>query len=121
MCSITTPARCDNNVSNQSRSHPNHDHKRPTNSHRQPDNVNHSISDRAVRSTLPWRAPTDNDDGSGCAAELTTWRDAAANRRIESVTVTHTEDGRVRVDVLCALPSTEPVAARQVFTIAPDG
>ncbi|WP_433872701.1 glycoside hydrolase family 2 TIM barrel-domain containing protein [Saccharopolyspora sp. CA-218241] len=69
-----------------------------------------------------WRAPTDNDKGSGYAAELTTWRDAAANRRVESATITRTEDGRVRVDVRAALP-TAPSPSRHdmAFTVAPDG
>lgn len=69
-----------------------------------------------------WRAPTDNDEGSGYSAELTTWRDAATNRRVEEVMVTRLDDGRIRVDVRCELP-TAPSTSRHdmTFTIDSDG
>lgn len=46
-----------------------------------------------------WRASTDNDEGSGYAEELTTWRDAAANRRIESVALTRAASNRRRLSM----------------------
>lgn len=69
-----------------------------------------------------WRAPTDNDEGSGYSAELTTWRDAAANRRVEEVAATRLDDGRVRVEIGCELP-TEPSSSRHnmALTIDSDG
>lgn len=68
-----------------------------------------------------WRAPTDNDEGSGYAAELTTWRDAATNRRVEDVTVARLDDGRVRIEVRSELP-TEPSTSRHEmsYTIGAD-
>jgi beta-galactosidase len=62
-----------------------------------------------------WRAPTDNDKGSGYTGELTTWRNAGRNRRVEKVTVKRAGHNTVRIIVKSTLP-TSPEASHHYMT-----
>ncbi len=57
-----------------------------------------------------WRAPTDNDFGSGMPERCAAWRHAARNRRLEFFKVIKSHPGRIEIAAGFALPD---VASRQ--------
>ncbi|MCJ7679465.1 MAG: DUF4981 domain-containing protein, partial [Candidatus Aminicenantes bacterium] len=67
-----------------------------------------------VQGPMPdfWRAPTDNDFGSGMPERLAVWKTAGLNRKIERVTVSQIFDHEVQVEVASVLP----VADSRYFT-----
>jgi beta-galactosidase len=69
-----------------------------------------------------WRAPTDNDRGSGYTAEIETWRNAGSDRTVENVEITERKRTEVRIVVDATLP-TAPNTSRYetTFTIYSSG
>lgn len=67
-----------------------------------------------------WRAPTDNDKGSGYTAELATWREAGHDRTIKGVTVTETTRRELTIEVNATLP-TSPNESQHTTTFTIDG
>lgn len=67
-----------------------------------------------------WRAPTDNDIGSGLPARAATWRHAGRDRRVTGAAVTERAAGRARVRVTLELP-TEPAPSACTVTFTVDG
>lgn len=66
-----------------------------------------------------WRAPTDNDTGSGYTAELETWREAGRDRSVEEVTITE-QKREIHITVTATLP-TSPSESQHETTFTIDG
>jgi beta-galactosidase len=52
-----------------------------------------------------WRAPTDNDFGNGMPARQAVWRQAGANRIVQSVEARRIDAGLVEIEVDAAIPA----------------
>jgi beta-galactosidase len=54
-----------------------------------------------------WRAPTDNDFGNGMEKRCAVWKQASANRRLESFSVEELSPSAIKLTVLFALPDVQ--------------
>lgn len=68
-----------------------------------------------------WRAPTDNDEGSGQPARNGTWQFAGADRTVTSVDVTPIDDHAVRIAVQGTLPTSTESGYSTTYTVFGDG
>lgn len=68
-----------------------------------------------------WRAPTDNDRGSGQHTRNQTWRDAGARREVTGVTVRELNGRAVEITVKGTLPTTTASAYTTICTVFGNG
>lgn len=68
-----------------------------------------------------WRAPTDNDRGSGMAARHTVWQLAAKKREVQEVQVRQEVDGNWHVRVLFAVPEAGKTSGSLNYTFTNTG
>ncbi len=67
-----------------------------------------------------WRPPTDNDRGNNMPERQAMWKDAAANRKVTSVTVERISAGRVKVMMKALIPAGDSTQTN-TFLIHADG
>ncbi|WP_053914236.1 glycoside hydrolase family 2 TIM barrel-domain containing protein [Streptomyces sp. SCSIO 75703] len=68
-----------------------------------------------------WRAPTDNDKGTGQHTRNQTWRDAGARRTVTGVTVRELGDRAVEIAVAGTLPTRVASAYTTTYTVFGNG
>lgn len=68
-----------------------------------------------------WRAPTDNDRGSGQHTRNQTWRDAGARREVTGVTVRELDGHAVEITVKGTLPTATTSAYTTTCTVFGNG
>ncbi len=68
-----------------------------------------------------WRAPTDNDRGSGMPERLACWRFAAARRVVRDIFIRNDEEGNRRIEVVFALPEAGQSGCTVSYTFRQGG
>ncbi len=67
-----------------------------------------------------WRVPIDNDIGNGMPSRMATWKTAAVNRTVDSITATHPLPQKIEIDAQMTLSAgSSPCSV--VYTIYGDG
>ena len=68
-----------------------------------------------------WRVPNDNDLGAKLDQKLSIWKEAAPNRKVDSLSVQRLDSGKVRVDVVSILPAGQRTRLTTCYTVSGNG